>query len=463
MGIKEFLKSYNSPVDECKLLSVLDQYRSTMDVNISRIAFAEMDKWSYSGGGDIVHESGKFFKIRGGESTNTETESVSYQPIIDQPEQGILGIVSRINDGAVEILLQAKIEPGNLDSVQYSPTVQATKSNYTGVHRGGGVIYVEKFLDNSDKVVFRGLQSEHGYKFYKKANYNVCVHDDDTEILDDKFIWLTLNDIRSLLTKEHCINMDTRSVLATIDFIGKSLSCDEIDMCKEFSVLERDILLSSLSEDNALYSFDEIYEWLSFKKNDKKINQRMVPLETLYNKDWDLSDKVLSSESNRNFELVGVRAIVGSREISSWCQPIVLDNIPKVYAFIFKKINNIIHVLVQAVEEDYSWNGSELGPSLHSISSETFSPNEEMKSFNINEDHFDIIYDRFQSEEGGRFMEQKNRYLIFLVNEDTDVKINDSYKWITLYQLKKMTKKECSVNIEARTLLSISSYYKGEI
>ena len=44
MGIKEFLKSYNSPVDECKLLSVLDQYRSTMDVNISRIAFAEMDK-----------------------------------------------------------------------------------------------------------------------------------------------------------------------------------------------------------------------------------------------------------------------------------------------------------------------------------------------------------------------------------------------------------------------------------
>ena len=50
--------------------------------------------------------------------------------IIDQPEQGILGIISRLKDNRIEVLLQAKIEPGNLDNVQFSPTVQASAAAF---------------------------------------------------------------------------------------------------------------------------------------------------------------------------------------------------------------------------------------------------------------------------------------------------------------------------------------------
>jgi oxidase EvaA len=461
MNIKEFLKSYKSDVYEDKLSSTMEQYRDNMDINISRKTFDSMDKWDYSDDGDIVHESGKFFSIRGAEAINNETSQVSYQPIIDQPEQGILGIVSRINNGRVELLLQAKIEPGNLDIVQYSPTVQATKSNYSGVHKGKSVIYVEKFIE-SDKIMSKGFQSEHGYKFYKKANDNIHVHDDSTEIVDNRFIWITLNDIRSLLSKEHCVNMDTRSVLSTIDFIGKSLSFNEIfsEADAELDNLEKELLFSSLSEDNALNSFDEILDWVKDKKKNKKITQRMIPLSSIYDKGWILSDTNLSNENNKNFELVAIESSIGSREVSSWHQPIVRDNIPKVYAFILKKINNIFHVLVQSVEEDYGWNGAELGPTIHSVNSETLSLDEELENFDIHNNEFNVIYDCFQSEEGGRFMEQKNRYMLIMIDEDIDVKIDEDYKWITCYQLKKMTKHECSVNIEARTLLSIASYYK---
>ena len=468
MNIIEFLTSYKRNVDEEKLFSTLKEYKSNLTIDV--IDFDEMDKWNISDTGDIFHESGKFFCIRGGESKNIETGICEYQPIIDQPEQGILGFVSRIKEGRIEILGQAKIEPGNLQIVQYSPTVQATKSNYSRVHNGKRVIYIEKFIEESDgiekvifanKMVSRGFQSEHGYKFYKKANDNVHVYDNDTKIVDGRFVWLSLSDVRSLMSREHCANMDMRSVLATIDFIGRSLSYNEIftKVDTELTQLENELLFSSLSEENSLCTFDEIHSWLTLKKDNKKINQQMIPLKTLYENDWIISDKTLSNKNNKNFELVAVKVSANSREVSSWYQPIVVDNIPKVYAFLLKKINGIFHVLIQSVEESFSWNGPELGPSFHSINSETLSLEKELSLFGVDKEQFTVIYDCFQSEEGGRFMEQKNRYMLLLL-DDIEININDDYKWITLYQLKKMTKHECSVNIEARTLLTAASYYK---
>ncbi len=50
----------------------------------------------------------------------------------------------------------------------------------------------------------------------------------------------------------------------------------------------------------------------------------------------------------------------------------------------------------------------------------------------------------------------------YLADENVDINMGNNFRWMTLYQLKKMTGFECSVNIEARTLLSIASYYKGE-
>jgi len=50
--------------------------------------------------------------------------------------------------------------------------------------------------------------------------------------------------------------------------------------------------------------------------------------------------------------------------------------------------------------------------------------------------------------------------LILALHNNIDVIMDNNYKWVTLYQLKQMTRYECSINIEARTLLSIASYYK---
>ena len=459
----EFLNSYTYKTPPSELHSSMEEYRKNMTVEVKEVNFDELQAWSFDVSGDLVHESGKFFRICAGCAVDSLSGSERVQPVIDQPEQGILGIISRCKDHKIEILLQAKIEPGNLDSVQYSPTVQATKSNYTGAHKGRPVPYLGDFLPQADHVVSRGLQSEHGYKFYRKANDNVHVHDNRAKAIDKHFVWLSLGDIRYLLSREHCVNMDTRSVLATIDFIGKPLGYGEISsLLGELGTIERELLFSSVSDEGAVYSLNEIREWVARSKGSATIKKQILPLPTLLEKGWDLTKTKLSSDNNRHFELVGVRASIASRETSSWYQPIVRDRVPKVYAFLVKKINNILHVLVQAVEEDFSWSGPEVGPTIHSVPDSTFSLGESLRPFGLKEQDAKIIYDKHQSEEGGRFMEQKNRYIVAIVDTDAPVTVSEKFKWLTLYQIKQLTKQECHVNIEARTLTAIASYYKGK-
>lgn len=104
---------------------------------IAQIPLSQMKKWSYVDG-HICHESGKFFSIDGIRiQTNYRSVPEWDQPIINQPEIGFLGFIVKKFKGVLHFLLQAKIEPGNLNVVQLSPTLQATRSNYMRVHGGG--------------------------------------------------------------------------------------------------------------------------------------------------------------------------------------------------------------------------------------------------------------------------------------------------------------------------------------
>ena len=84
---------------------------------------------------EIYHNSKKFFKIVGLRIKSNFYKKRNWdQPIIVQNEIGILGIIK--SNKTNKYLLQAKVEPGNINKIQISPTVQATKSNYSRVHGG---------------------------------------------------------------------------------------------------------------------------------------------------------------------------------------------------------------------------------------------------------------------------------------------------------------------------------------
>ncbi len=108
-------------------------------LTVERADLAGLAGW-VDDGASIRHASGKFFAVEGIEVSRPESPVGTWrQPILNQPEVGILGLLVRFADGVLHVLLQAKVEPGNAGGLQLSPTVQATRSNYTSVHGGSAV------------------------------------------------------------------------------------------------------------------------------------------------------------------------------------------------------------------------------------------------------------------------------------------------------------------------------------
>src|SRR6185369_4281815 len=102
-------------------------------LNITTISLKDLAEWSVNPEtGNISHDTGRFFSIVGVDVRHrTKNGEINWdQPVIDQPEVGILGILAKRIKGVLHFCLQAKEEPGNINSVQLSPTVQATFSNY---------------------------------------------------------------------------------------------------------------------------------------------------------------------------------------------------------------------------------------------------------------------------------------------------------------------------------------------
>src|SRR5262249_25264452 len=143
---------------------------------------------------NIVHETGRFFSIDGiNVKTNWGYVPEWEQPIINQPEIGYLGFITREFDGILYFLMQAKIEPGNVNNVQLSPTLQATRSNYNQVHKGDKPLYLDYFLNVKPRqILLDQLQSEQGGRFLRKRNRNIIIKVDEDIQLYDNFIWLTL-------------------------------------------------------------------------------------------------------------------------------------------------------------------------------------------------------------------------------------------------------------------------------
>jgi oxidase EvaA len=154
--------------------------RQRTDANrfrVDPVPFADLTDWSFGPCGNLVHHSGRFFRVEGLHIVASEGPFAEWeQPIIVQPEIGILGILVKEFDGVPHFLMQAKMEPGNCNLVQLSPTVQATRSNYTAVHQGARVKYLDHFIGRRrGRILVDVLQSEHGAWFFHKANRNMIV------------------------------------------------------------------------------------------------------------------------------------------------------------------------------------------------------------------------------------------------------------------------------------------------
>ena len=204
-----------------EVLAWIARRNREVEVSVMPISFKGLKGWGFDATtGNLRHESGKFFSIVGIDVYKNQDGITRWrQPIINQPEVGYLGIICKEFDGVLYFLLQAKIEPGNVNCVQLSPTLQATRSNYTCVHGGKRPAYLDYFKNaKQGQILLDQLQSEQGARFFRKRNRNIIIKIDEEIDVGEDFRWLTLGQIKYLMSCDNTVNMDTRTVLSGLRF-----------------------------------------------------------------------------------------------------------------------------------------------------------------------------------------------------------------------------------------------------
>jgi oxidase EvaA len=422
---------------------------------VEKTSLADLKGWAQDPvTGNITHKSGKFFRIEGIDvTTNFGPTEHWMQPIINQPEIGILGFLVKEIDGVLHFLAQAKMEPGNINLLQISPTVQATRSNFTQVHGGQLPSYLEYFLD-SDKatVLIDQLQSEQGARFLRKRNRNMIVQVENEELneLEEDFYWLTLRQLTELQKQHNLINMDTRTVLSCIRYSDPTESTAIHP--ESASTFEHHVLNSALAgESMALHELDSIIAWLTQLKTHYRLNVKMIPLKKV--DDWICTPGKIHHKDHKFFSVIGVNVVADSREVSSWQQPLI-DSIPGgEHAFLCKKFNGVLHFLVQARVEPGNFDALELAPTVQ-CTSENYQKEPSFYDRIAGASDSEVRFRSVQSEEGGRFYHDAHENRIIELGENESLTIPPNYIWMTLRQMKEFIRFNNYFNIEARGLIS---------
>ena len=427
-----------------------------VSVMVECVPFKSLDNWEVLPDNSLRHCSGKFFSIEGIRVKTDYPNPMEWeQPIINQPEIGYLGILAKEFDGVLHFLMQAKIEPGNVNNVQLSPTLQATKSNYTRVHGGKNAAYLEYFRNaKSNQIILDQLQSEQGARFLRKRNRNMIVKiEEDVPVYED-FRWMTLGQIKELMQRDNCVNMDTRTVIAGIDFAEHLASEAELAHMSDFG---RAMIESAVAQ-SGVRTLREVLSWLTNLKSRYDLFVERVPLNQI--KEWECKDDEIVRYDKKYFRVLGVKVHIENREVVSWCQPLVQPMQQGICAFVIKKINGIYHFLVQAKLECGNRDVFEMSPTVQCLTGNIFNgaskPPYTDYVFNARKEQ--IIYDALQSEEGGRFYHEQNRNMIVIADDDFPMDLPPTYQWMTLGQINEFMRYSNYINIQARSLIAALKY-----
>ena len=411
------------------IIKWLSNQRRKQLLTVSKKDLSKLTKWVY-GKKEIYHKSKKFFKIAGIRINSNYYKKKNWdQPIIVQNEIGILGIIK--NTKTNKYLLQAKVEPGNVNKIQISPTVQATKSNYSRIHGGKTIPFLNYFKKKNKHF---SLQTEQAFRYYNKKNSNIVSYISKKVDLDPKFRWFSKIEILNLLKKKNLINMDTLSVFSS--FIKKRKT------------------------DFPLNNKKRIIKWKNYLNKKYFLKNKIINLNLI--RDWNLTKKKISHKTNNYFSVIGIKVKTNKREITNWSQPIIEGSKMSFVGYLIKKFKNTNHYLCRYILKP----GSKAGTYTCSVNTSQFIGYKKSKDltnfqkklitkFFINSK--DKIYDNILSDEGGRFYHSQIKYMACKLNKDQKIELPESYIWLSQNQIIDLIHEQ-KIDIEARLLFGIINF-----
>lgn len=388
--------------------------------SVEELPLGLLAQWSIDGQpARLRHRSGGFFAVGSAEVASTyETTRRWLQPVVEQFEIGLLGMLARRSARGLELLVQAKGEPGDLMGVQAAPTVQATRSNYLCVHQGALPAYVDWFRDrNAPEVLLDQLQPEHGSFFLRKFNRNMVILVDEDVRPGPRFRWMTLEEIASLLRRPNCLNMSLRSLLACL--AGASAN-------------RHDASLPS---------------WFAEYAACGRLHVRRGGIDML-----KAEAGLVPDGAGSPFDIIGVSVESKDREVERWHQPIIRAQNGRVDLFVRRDTRGQAF-LVRAAAEPGHRDWLALGPSWCSYSSDAHGPTRADFGRHLASIAGRVRFDQWLSEDGGRFAGFQNRFRVIEIDEEAVGLLPPGYGWEEVGKLQVLAGRGLAT-IELRSLLA---------
>lgn len=444
----------DSPINPTDaILSWIAERNKTVSVEIHKVPPEENGFWFYDQNeGCIRNQNRSFFTITGYRQTIKDV--VISQPIILQEEIGYLGIICQEINGVMHFLMQAKIEPGNVNKIQLSPTIQATKSNFTQKHGGKTPPYLEYFLDAAKyEIVVDQIQSEQSSRFYKKRNRNIIIRVDEEIPILPSHKWMTLGQIKRLMSQDNLVNMDTRTVLSCIPFSKLELS--RMELLSLFYGFSDKPLFCSVFEGEGENRLPQIYQEINNQKMFDETKRQLVPLHKLT--DWEMKNGEFICEYPAPFKVIFCDISIEGREVKRWTQPLFEATGVATFGLICCEENGILKFLVKVMPEVGCFDGVELGPTIQQEAVELHPKEDAISKFFWDrlENKNEIFFDHLLSEEGGRFYHEQNRNVLIRVKKEELPELPKGYFLLDYRTLNELVQINNSLNIQLRNLLSL--------
>ncbi|MBQ8614536.1 MAG: NDP-hexose 2,3-dehydratase family protein [Ruminiclostridium sp.] len=434
-----------------EILKKVKSLNETTRVIINKVPLEKCINWSYDESrGEICNSSKSFFQIKGIKKIKNG-EVVLEQPIIIQNEIGYLGIIRKRINGEYYYLMQYKIEPGNINKIQISPTIQATKSNFTQKHGGKKPAYLDYFVNaNRYKIVVDQIQSEQSSRFLGKRNRNIIVEVDEDESVEclPSHDWMTLRQIKTLMRYDNLVNMDTRTVLSCLPAEFEDYAAENF---------KDKALYKSMKYGSGINYFPQLYQYINNVKMFDDCDTKMVSLGELDT--WSMVGGEIVSNTPYSFKVVFCDIEIEGREVKHWCQPLFEAMGIADFGLITCVENGVRLFLVKCRKEIGCFDTIEIGPSVQKeyVSLEEKDAVEAFfyKKVNLGKG---IIFDTLLSEEGGRFYQEQNRNIVIEVDKREIDDLPDGYFWLDYKTLNTLVQVNNTLNIQLRNLLSVLEF-----
>jgi dTDP-4-dehydro-6-deoxy-alpha-D-glucopyranose 2,3-dehydratase len=405
-----------------KLIAWINKQKINNKLKIKKIYKNNLKQWKVNDN-IIYHKHKSFFSIK--PYVFKQYKKKWFQPLIIQKEEGILGIIKKRISNKDYYLLQAKAEPGNINSIQISPTVQATKSNYLRKHGGKKTFYLDYFLKKINKtIILSSLKlSEQGTRFLNKKNKNILLEIKNLKLpKKSNFIWLDKKNIKYLIKQNNVLNMDTISIFS--------------------SAIKKNKL------ENPINSFSDLLNILKKCKKFLYIKKKQIKFSNLIG--WKIDKNVFFDFNKNFFSIFFIEVNANMREVKKWDQPIISDHYSSINGFIIYKYNKITHYLLKAVQEPGSSD-----PKFTSTISEKNLLIKDLKKLDYSnffkkKNH---LFNVINSDEGGRFFKNQSRNIVCETNNHNKIKLKKNFIWASHNQLIELINKNL-LTIEARNLFA---------